>query len=70
MRPMIGFLLCVLGIYLVLSWVFGSWWQPLVVLSVIPFGLIGTVWGHAQFGLAMSLFTIIGLIGMSGHHHQ
>ena len=65
-EAMVGFLLCVLGIYLVLSWVFGSWWQPLVVLSVIPFGLIGTVWGHAQFGLAMSLFTIIGLIGMSG----
>jgi multidrug efflux pump subunit AcrB len=65
-EAMVGFLLCILGIYLVLSWVFGSWWQPLIVLSVIPFGLIGTVWGHAQFGIAMSLFTIIGLIGMSG----
>ncbi|MBU2532321.1 MAG: efflux RND transporter permease subunit [Alphaproteobacteria bacterium] len=65
-EAVIGFLLCILGIYLVLGWVFGSWWLPLVVMSVIPFGLIGAVWGHAQFGLAMSLFTIIGLIGMSG----
>ena len=65
-EAMLGFLLCILGIYLVLGWVFGSWWTPLVVMSVIPFGLIGAVWGHQQFGLAMSLFTIIGLIGMSG----
>ncbi|MFD0980100.1 efflux RND transporter permease subunit [Tropicimonas aquimaris] len=65
-EAMVGFLLCILGIYLVLGWVFGSWYRPLIVLAVIPFGLIGTIWGHAQFGLAMSLFTIIGLIGMSG----
>ena len=61
-----GFLLCLVGIYLVLGWILGSWTLPLVVLAVVPFGLIGTVWGHADFGLAMSLFTIIGLIGMSG----
>ncbi len=65
-EAMVGFLLCILGIYLVLGWVFGSWSTPLVVMMVIPFGLIGAVWGHAQFGIAMSLFTIIGLIGMSG----
>jgi multidrug efflux pump subunit AcrB len=65
-EAMVGFLLCILGIYLVLSWVFASWFTPMIVLAVVPFGLIGTIWGHAQFGLAMSLFTIIGLIGMSG----
>ncbi|MCB1338926.1 MAG: efflux RND transporter permease subunit, partial [Maritimibacter sp.] len=65
-EAMVGFLLCILGIYLVLGWVFGSWFRPLIVLAVIPFGLIGTIWGHVHFGLAMSLFTIIGLIGMSG----
>ncbi len=65
-EAVLGFLLCIFGIYLVLGWVFGSWWTPLVVMSVIPFGLIGAVWGHMQFGLALSLFTIIGLIGMSG----
>ncbi|PTQ75361.1 efflux RND transporter permease subunit [Celeribacter persicus] len=65
-EAMVGFLLCILGIYLVLGWVFGSWTRPLIVMAVIPFGLIGAIWGHAQFGLAMSLFTIIGLIGMSG----
>jgi multidrug efflux pump subunit AcrB len=61
-----GFLLCVIGIYLILGWILGSWTEPLIVVAVIPFGLIGTVLGHAQFDLAMSLFTVIGLIGMSG----
>jgi len=65
-EAMVGLLLCIAGIYLVLGWVFGSWFRPIIVMAVIPFGLIGTVWGHMEFGLAMSLFTIIGLIGMSG----
>lgn len=65
-EAMIGFLVCILGIYLVLGWVFSSWTRPLIVLAIIPFGLIGTVWGHGAFGLAMSLFTVIGFIGMSG----
>ncbi len=65
-EALVGFVLCIVGIYLVLGWIFGNWLRPLIVLAIIPFGLIGTVWGHAQFGLAMSLFTIIGLIGMSG----
>ena len=65
-EAMVGFLLCIAGIYLVLGWVFGSWFRPLIVMAVIPFGLIGTIWGHMHFNLAMSLFTIIGLIGMSG----
>ena len=61
-----GALLCLVGIYLTLGWVFGSWTRPIVVLAIVPFGLIGTIWGHYVFGLAISLFTIIGLIGMSG----
>ncbi|MEC3860462.1 efflux RND transporter permease subunit [Mesobacterium sp. TK19101] len=65
-EAILGFGLCILGIYLVLGWVFESWFRPLIVMAVIPFGLIGTIWGHAHFGLAMSLFTVIGLIGMSG----
>jgi multidrug efflux pump subunit AcrB len=61
-----GFLLCLFGIYLALAWVFESWLRPLVVMAVIPFGVIGTVWGHWHWDLAMSLFTVVGLIGMTG----
>ncbi|MGB8813016.1 MAG: efflux RND transporter permease subunit, partial [Paracoccaceae bacterium] len=62
----IGFGLALLGIYLVLAWVFSSWTRPLVVMSVIPFGVVGAVWGHYLWGVPLSLFSIVGMIGMSG----
>jgi predicted RND superfamily exporter protein len=40
--------------------------RPLVVMSVIPFGLIGAIWGHHVWAIPMSMFSIVGLIGMSG----
>ena len=58
--------LCLLGIYLCLAWIFASWTRPLVVMSVIPFGLIGAIWGHHHWGVPLSMFSIVGLIGMSG----
>ncbi|WP_299909842.1 efflux RND transporter permease subunit [uncultured Paracoccus sp.] len=62
----LGFALAMLGIYMVLAWIFASWTRPVVVMAVIPFGLIGAVWGHTIWGLPMSMFSIVGLIGMSG----
>lgn len=62
----IGFSLCLLGIYLSLAWVFESWLRPLVIMAIIPFGLIGTLWGHLLWGVPLSMFSIIGLIGMTG----
>lgn len=59
-------ILCLLGIYLCLAWIFASWTRPLVVMSVIPFGLIGAMWGHVHWGVPLSMFSIVGLIGMSG----
>jgi predicted RND superfamily exporter protein len=59
-------ILCLTGIYLCLSWIFASWTRPLVVMSVIPFGLIGAIWGHYIWEVPLSLFSIVGLIGMSG----
>ncbi len=61
-----GFLMCLAGIYLTLAWVFASWVRPFVVMAVIPFGLIGAMWGHYWMGLSLSMFSVVGLIGMSG----
>ena len=63
---LVGFGFCLMGIYLTLAWVFGSWFRPLLIMAVIPFGLIGTIYGHAAWGLPLSMFTVVGLIGMSG----
>jgi multidrug efflux pump subunit AcrB len=61
-----GFVLCLVGIYLVLAWIFASWTRPMVVMAIIPFGLIGTIDGHAQWDVPLSMFTVVGLIGMTG----
>ena len=55
-----------LGIYLVLAWVFASWTRPLVVMAIIPFGLVGTIYGHALWDVPLSMFTVVGLLGMTG----
>ena len=63
---MFGLILCLLLIYLTLAWVFSSWLRPLVVMAVIPFGLIGAFYGHVQWDMALTIFSIVGLIGMAG----
>ncbi|MFN7001996.1 MAG: efflux RND transporter permease subunit [Roseinatronobacter sp.] len=62
----IGIGLCLILIYLTLAWVFSSWLRPFVVMAVIPFGLIGVIYGHMSWGMAMSMFSIVGMIGMAG----
>ncbi|MEP4987818.1 MAG: efflux RND transporter permease subunit [Paracoccaceae bacterium] len=61
-----GFVLCLTGIYLVLAWVFSSWTRPAVVMAIIPFGLVGTIYGHALWDVPLSMFTVVGLLGMTG----
>ena len=55
-----------IGIYLTLAWIFSSWTRPVVVMSVIPFGLIGAIHGHAIWDISLSMFSVVGLIGMTG----
>jgi multidrug efflux pump subunit AcrB len=61
-----GLILCLVGIYLVLAWVFASWTRPIVVMAIIPFGLVGTIYGHALWDVPLSMFTVVGLLGMTG----
>lgn len=63
---LLGMMAALLGIYLTLSWIFSSWTRPLVVMSIIPFGLIGAIYGHASWGIPLSMFSVVGLIGMTG----
>ena len=62
----LGFLLCMIGIFLVLAWVFSSWTRPIVIMLIIPFGLVGTIYGHNAWDVPLSMFTVVGLIGMTG----
>ena len=61
-----GGLLALAMIYLVLAWVFASYGWPLVVMSVIPFGIIGALLGHWVMGLDLTVLSLFGLFGLSG----
>lgn len=61
-----GLILVLTGIYLVLAWVFSSWTRPIVVMAIIPFGLVGTIYGHVLWDVPLSMFTVVGLLGMTG----
>ncbi|TQS71431.1 efflux RND transporter permease subunit [Rhodobacteraceae bacterium] len=63
---LLGLVMCLLGIYTVLAWIFASWSRPVVVMSVIPFGLVGAIWGHFIWDLPMSMFAVVGGLGMIG----
>jgi multidrug efflux pump subunit AcrB len=65
-EAMTGLILCLTGIYLVLAWVFSSWTRPVVVMIIIPFGLVGTIYGHVAWDVPLSMFTVVGLLGMTG----
>ncbi len=62
----LGLILTLTGIYLVLAWVFSSWTRPVVVMAIIPFGLVGTIYGHNAWDVPLSMFTVVGLLGMTG----
>ncbi len=53
-------------IYALIAIPLHSYGQPLVIMSVIPFGLIGAVLGHLIMGKAISMFSLFGLIALSG----
>lgn len=53
-------------VYLLLAIPLKSYSQPLIIMSVIPFSLTGAIWGHAFFGLDLSLFSFFGLIAAAG----
>ena len=62
----IGFIAALVGIYLALALAFASWTRPAVVMSVIPFALVGAIWGHHHWDVALSMFSVVGLIGTVG----
>ncbi|MCH2176536.1 MAG: efflux RND transporter permease subunit [Lentisphaeria bacterium] len=53
-------------IYALLAIPFGSYSQPFIVMSIIPFGFIGAVVGHILMGMNMSLFSFMGLLALIG----
>ncbi len=53
-------------IYLVLVWSFSSWSWPLVVMSAIPLGLAGAIFGHWLLRIDLTILSMFGLFGLAG----
>ena len=61
-----GFLFALLAIYALMAVPLRSYSQPLIIMSVIPFGLIGAIVGHMILFKAVSVLSICGIIALSG----
>ena len=66
MRTAVGFIAALFMIYGLLAVPLRSYVQPLVIMSVIPFGFIGAVVGHILFGISLNMLSILGLVALSG----
>jgi multidrug efflux pump subunit AcrB len=59
-----GFALFV--IYALLAIPLRSYAQPLIIMAVIPFGLVGAIAGHVIMGLDFSMISVFGVVALSG----
>ena len=62
----VGALFCLLLIYILLAIPFKSYKQPLLVMAVIPFGVVGATVGHLLLGYSMSIMSIMGMLALAG----
>jgi multidrug efflux pump subunit AcrB len=61
-----GFALALFMIFILLAIPFKSYLQPLIIMSVIPLGLVAAVWGHIFMGMDMTIFSMFGLVALTG----
>ena len=62
----IGTFIALFMIYALMAIPFKSYTQPLIIMIVIPFGLVGAILGHIFFGYHLSLMSLLGIVALSG----
>jgi multidrug efflux pump subunit AcrB len=60
------FLLAMLIIYSLLAVPLKSWMQPVLIMTAIPFGVVGAILGHWLLGMPLSILSFNGIIALSG----
>ncbi|MEE9430274.1 MAG: efflux RND transporter permease subunit, partial [Melioribacteraceae bacterium] len=61
----VGFVILML-IYVVMAFTFRSFGQPILLLLMVPFSLIGIVFGHFVHGLPINILSWLGIIALIG----
>jgi multidrug efflux pump subunit AcrB len=62
----IGFLFALVIMYILIAIPLRSYFQPIIIMSVIPFGLVGAIWGHVLLGLSLSIMSMCGIVALAG----
>ncbi|MGB0379309.1 MAG: efflux RND transporter permease subunit [Luminiphilus sp.] len=66
-RAMLKYMvLAMLVIFGLMAIAFRSYWQPFLVLTAIPFGIMGAIFGHALLNWQISIFSMMGVIACAG----
>ena len=62
----LGFVVGLFVIFALLAVPLKSYVQPLIIMTAIPFGLVGAVWGHMVMGLDVTMMSMFGLVALTG----
>ncbi|MEO1856477.1 MAG: efflux RND transporter permease subunit [Rubritalea sp.] len=62
----VGFFFSIIFIYILIAIPLKSYLQPLLIMSVIPFGIIGALVGHYIMELPVSILSVFGILALSG----
>ncbi|MDB4734794.1 efflux RND transporter permease subunit, partial [Akkermansiaceae bacterium] len=63
---MVGFVGALLMMYVLMAIPLKSYIQPLIVMSVIPFGIVGGIAGHIVMGMNLSIMSLCGIVALAG----
>jgi multidrug efflux pump subunit AcrB len=61
-----GLLMALVVIFAMLAVPLNSYIQPLIIMSAIPFGIIGAVIGHLIMGYSLSVVSMFGVVALCG----
>ena len=61
-----GFVIALLIIYALLAIPLKSYIQPLVIMTAIPFGLVGAILGHLVMGMDLTILSMFGVVALAG----
>ena len=61
-----GASLALLMVFALLAVPLRSYVQPLIIMSAIPFGLVGAFWGHWVLGMTVSMMSVFGMVALAG----
>ncbi|MEZ8283850.1 acriflavine resistance protein B [Vibrio splendidus] len=59
-------ILTLIMIYILLAVPLKSYWQPMIIMAVIPFGFAGAIFGHYLMDLPISILSMFGMMAMTG----